>query len=187
MQMNYSNFLEFIVSNRWNSDWGFGLMDASCAVHLALRRSCTPLTDAGGGVIVPPPNESEIGIELTSPENGTWWLTGDVVTIEGDILSGTGPWDSVRVKITQYYEEDDEEVLMDWTEAGIQNNSWSFSEMVSESWYSPDETAIIIEAQATGSGDLVSNAANWARIGKMSASFGSPSSGSTLTDTVTFS
>ena len=175
------------VSNRWNSDWGFGLMDASCAVDLALRRSCTPLTDAGGGVIVPPPNESEIGIEITSPENGTWWLTGDVVTIEGDLLSGTGPWDSVRVKITQYYEEDDEEVLMDWTEAGIQNNSWSFSEMVSESWYNPDETAVIIEAQAIGSGDLVSNAANWARIGKMSASFGSPSSGSTLTDTVTFS
>ena len=175
------------VSNRWNSDWGFGLMDASCAVDMALRRSCTPLTDAGGGVIVPPPNESEIGIEITSPENGTWWLTGDVVTIEGDLIPGTGPWDSVRVKITQYYEEDDEEVLMDWTEAGIQNNSWSFSEMVSESWYNPDETAVIIEAQATGSGDLVSNAANWARIGKMSASFGSPSSGSTLTDTVTFS
>ena len=175
------------VSNRWNSDWGFGSLDASCAIDMTLGRSCTPLTGGGGGVIVPPPNESEIGIEITSPENGTWWLTGDIVTIEGDLLSGTGPWNTVKVRITQYYEDDDEVVLIDWTDAGIQNNSWEFSEMVPESWYDPDETAVVIEAQAIGDGDLVSNAANYVRVGKMMAAFGSPSSGSTLSDTVTFS
>ena len=37
------------VSNRWNSDWGFGSLDASCAIDMTLGRSCTPLTGGGGG------------------------------------------------------------------------------------------------------------------------------------------
>ena len=177
------------VSNRWNSDWGFGSLDASCAVDTVLRRTCTPLTDGGGGggVIVDPPNESDEGIIFDTPTNGTWLLTGDMMKIEGRIIAETGPWNSVQVRLTQYYEEDDEEVLMDWQEASVQDLSWSFSDLVPDSWYDLDETAVVIEVQALGNGDMVSNAAHWVRIGKLSASFGSPSSGSTLSDTVSFS
>ena len=174
------------VSNRWNDEWGFGLLDASCAVDMALGRSCTPLTGGGGVIVVPPPNASEEGITFNSPDNGTWWMTGDLVQMEGDIIDGTGPWNSISVRITQYYEEKDEEVLMDWTQAVVENDSWSFTEMIPDDWYDAEETAVVIEAQAVGNGDLVSNAANWVRIGRMIASFGSPSSGSVLTDTVTF-
>jgi hypothetical protein len=162
------------------------LLDASCAVDMALGRSCTPLTGGGGVIVVPPPNASEEGITFNSPDNGTWWMTGDLVQMEGDIIDDTGPWNSISVRITQYYEEKDEEVLMDWTQAVVENDSWSFTEMIPDDWYDAEETAVVIEAQAVGNGDLVSNAANWVRIGRMIASFGSPSSGSVLTDTVTF-
>lgn len=177
------------VSNRWNSDWGFGSLDASCAVDTVLRRSCTPFTDGGGGggVIVDPPNESDEGIIFDTPENGTWLLTGDMMELEGRIIADTGPWNSVQVRLTQYYEEDDEVVLMDWQQATVQNLSWSFNDLIPTSWYNADETAVVIEIQALGSGDMVSNAAHWVRIGRMSATFGSPSSGSTLSDTVSFS
>ena len=176
------------VSDRWNNEWGFGLMDASCAVDTVLGRSCSPLTDGGGGgVIIDPPNESDDGITLTNPENGTWLLTGDMLNIQGELLSGTGPWNSVSVRMTQYYEDKDEEVLMDWTQATVNDDTWSFTDMIPENWYDSEETAVVIEAQAVGDGDLISNAANWIRIGRMIASFGSPSSGSVLTDTVTFS
>ena len=177
------------VSNRWNSDWGFGSLDASCAVDTVLGRSCTPFTDGGGGggVIVDPPNESDEGIIFDTPENGTWLLTGDMMELEGRIIADTGPWNSVQVRLTQYYEEDDEVVLMDWQEASVQNLSWSFNDLIPTSWYDADETAVVIEVQALGSGDMVSNAAHWVRIGRMSATFGSPSSGSTLSDTVSFS
>ena len=177
------------VSNRWNSDWGFGSLDASCAVDTVLGRSCTPFTDGGGGggVIVDPPNESDEGIIFDTPENGTWLLTGDMMELEGRIIADTGPWSSVQVRLTQYYEEDDEVVLMDWQEASVQNLSWSFNDLIPTSWYDVDETAVVIEVQALGSGDMVSNAAHWVRIGRMSATFGSPSSGSTLSDTVSFS
>ena len=177
------------VSNRWNSDWGFGSLDASCAVDRVLGRSCTPFTDGGGGggVIVDPPNESDEGIIFDTPENGTWLLTGDMMELEGRIIADTGPWNSVQIRLTQYYEEDDEVVLMDWQEASVQNQSWSFNDLIPTSWYDADETAVVIEVQAIGSGDMVSNAAHWVRIGRMSATFGSPSSGSTLSDTVSFS
>ena len=175
------------VSDRWNNEWGFGLMDASCAVDTVLGRTCSPLTGGGGGVIIDPPNESDEGITLTDPENGTWWLTGDMLSIQGELLSGTGPWNSVSVRMTQYYEDKDEEVLMDWTQATVNNDTWSFTDMIPEDWYDSEETAVVIEAQAVGDGDLISNAANWVRVGRMIASFGSPSSGSVLSDTVTFS
>ena len=175
------------VSDRWNDEWGFGLMDASCAVDTVLGRACSPLSGGGGGVIIDPPNESDEGITLTDPENGTWWLTGDMLSIQGELLSGTGPWNSVSVRMTQYYEDKDEEVLMDWTQATVNNDNWSFTDMIPEDWYDSEETAVVIEAQAVGDGDLISNAANWVRIGRMIASFGSPSSGSVLSDTVTFS
>ena len=175
------------VSDRWNKEWGFGLMDASCAVDTVLGRSCSPLTGGGGGVIIDPPNESDEGITLTNPENGTWWLTGDMLNLQGELLSGTGPWNSVSVRMTQYYEDKDEEVLMDWTQATVNDDTWSFTDMIPDNWYDSEETAVVIEAQAVGDGDLISNAANWIRIGRMIASFGSPSSGSVLTDTVTFS
>ena len=176
------------VSDRWNSDWGFGSLDASCAVDTVLKRTCTPLTGGGGGdIIVPPPNESDEGVIFDNPTNGTWLLTGDMMKIEGRLISGTGPWNSVKVRFTQYYEEKDEEILMDWQEAVLENQSWSFSDLIPDSWYDVEETAVIIEVQAIGNGDLVSNSAHWVRIGKMSAAFGSPSSGSTLSDTVSFS
>ena len=43
------------ISNRWNEKWGFGLVDASCALDRVLDRSCTPLEDNGGIIIDPPP------------------------------------------------------------------------------------------------------------------------------------
>ena len=179
---------EASISDRWNSKWGFGSLDASCAVDTVLRRSCTSLTGGGGGgVIIDPPNESDEGIIFDNPTNGTWLLTGDMMQLEGRILADTGPWNSVQVKLTQYYEEDEEEVLMDWQEASVTNLSWSFTDMIPEDWYDPDETAVVIEVQAIGNDDMISNTAHWVRIGRMSASFGSPSSGSTLSDTVSFS
>ena len=55
------------VSDRWNEEWGFGLLDASCAVDIVLERVCTPLEE-GGVIITPPPsNESDIGVIISNP------------------------------------------------------------------------------------------------------------------------
>ena len=62
---------------------------------------------------------------------------------------------------------------MDWTQVTVNNDNWSLTDMIPEDWYDSEETAVVIEAQAVGDGDLISNAANWVRIGRMIASFGS--------------
>ena len=87
------------VSDRWNADWGFGLMDASCAVDTVLDRTCTPLT-GGGGIFVPPDNDTSLGIDITSPENGSWFVTDELLRIEGTLIDGTGPWENVNIRIT---------------------------------------------------------------------------------------
>ena len=175
------------VSDRWNNEWGFGLLDASCAVDMALQRSCTPLTGGDGGVILPPDNDTSQGITIETPVNKSWLVVGDVVQIRGGFIANTGPWDSVSLRITQYYEDSDEEVLMDWTAANIANDSWSLNQLIPEEWFAQDETIVVIEAQALGNGDLVSTDVRWGYIGRFAASFASPSSGSKLIDTVTFS
>ena len=174
------------VSDRWNDEWGFGLLDASCAVDTVLDRSCTPLSSGGGAIIVPPTNDTSLGVEIENPENGTWFIAGDMVRISGTTVDNTGPWNSIEVRLTQYYEDSDEEVLMDWTTAGGDSDTWYLDVLIKEEWYDIDSTILVVEVNAIGDGDLISSDARWGYIGKMMVSFGSPSSGSKLTDTVTF-
>lgn len=177
------------VSDRWNADWGFGLVDASCAVDTALQRACTPLDGGGGGVIIDPPpsNDSDLGAIITSPNNGTWMLVGEMMRISGGEETGVEPWDSMEVKLTQHHEDFSEVVLMDWTAAGGQTSSWYLDVLVKEDWVSETETYVVIEARAVNSTEASASDVRWGRISRMMVSFGSPSSGTSISDTVTFS
>jgi hypothetical protein len=181
---------DFSTSERWNNEWGFGLLDASCAVDMALERSCTPLNGGGGGVIINPPvNDTSEGVEIENLENGSWFVAGEITRISGSVIASTGPWDNVDIRITQYYEDvdEDEVVLLDWTTAGGEIDAWYLDVLFKDDWFDLDESAIVIEANAMGDDDLISSDVRWGYIGRMSVSFGSPSSGSVLSDTVTFS
>jgi serine protease AprX len=176
------------VSDRWNSDWGFGLVDASCAIDMVLERPCTPLSQGGDIIITPPPgNGTDAGVTITSPTNGTWFIVDDMVRIQGSVVNNTGPWSQIDIKITQFLSTFEEITLINWTTSGGDVNSWYLDVLIKEDWVNDDETHIIIEARATGSGENSSLDARWGQIGRMMVSFGSPSSGSTLTDTVSFS
>ena len=177
------------VSDRWNDEWGFGLLDASCALDFTLERPCTPLDSGGGGVIIDPPpgNDTEQGVQITGLDNGTWFIVDDIVRIQGGVIADTGPWNQVDVKITQHLDGFEEVVLMDWTTAGGSVESWYLDVLIKEDWVDEDENYVIVEARAVGDGDLLSSDARWGNLGKMMVSFGSPSSGSTLSGTVSFS
>ena len=62
------------ISDRWHEKWGFGLIDASCAIDFALDQPCTPLEDTG--VVNPPPsgNGSAISYQLANHQTirGGW-------------------------------------------------------------------------------------------------------------------
>ena len=182
---------ETSISDRWNDEWGFGLLDASCAVDMALERNCTPLS-SGGGIILPPDNDTSEGVEITNLSNGTWFVAGEIIRIKGTVLADSGPWYEVDIRMTQYLDDFEEVVLLDWTEAGGDvwfngGDSWYLDVLIKDDWFDLEELNVIIEAKAIGDGDLVSSDVRWGNIGRMQVSFGSPSSGSTLSDTVSFS
>ncbi|MEL0100843.1 MAG: S8 family serine peptidase, partial [Euryarchaeota archaeon] len=158
------------VSNRWNDKWGFGLVDASCAVDTVLDRNCSPLT-GGGGVIVPPDNDTSLGVEITSPNNGSWFVTDELLRIEGNLIENTGPWNDVNIRILQYLEDFEEVVLMDWTTAGGDDDYWYLDVLIKDEWYDSEELNVVIEVKAVGSDDLVSSDIRYGNIGKMVANF----------------
>jgi subtilisin family serine protease len=175
------------VSDRWNDEWGFGLLDASCAVDTALERNCAPLTGGGGGIIVPPDNDTSAGVEITNLVNGSWFVAGEIIRIEGGIIADSGPWNEIDIRITQYLDGFEEVVLLDWTAAGGDIESWYLDVLIKDDWFDTDELNVVIEAKGIGDNELVSSDVRWGNIGRMIVTFGSPSSGSTLTDTVSFS
>ena len=174
------------ISDRWNDEWGFGLLDASCAVDMALERNCAPFS-GGGGVVVPPDNDTSAGVEITNIVNGSWFVAGEIIRIEGGILADSGPWNEINIRITQYLDDFEEVVLLDWTSAGGDTDSWYLDVLIKDDWFDSEELNVVIEAKAIGDDELVSSDARWGNIGRMIVTFGSPSSGSTLTDTVSFS
>jgi len=113
------------VSDRWNSDWGFGLIDASCAIDMALNRACTPLE--GAGVVAPPPTGNGSGdhVTINNPSNGSWWVEGDRERISGVALeSEVGPYDEVQIRIEQHLESGTVRELQGWITAGGDVSNW---------------------------------------------------------------
>ena len=176
------------ISDRWNDEWGFGLLDASCAIDTVLERPCTPLNGGGGGIIVPPTNDTtDEGVTVSNPVNGTWFIAGEIIRIDGSVMNDSGPWNQVDIRITQYLDDFEEVVLLDWSTAGGDIESWYLDVLIKEDWIDENEQNVVIEVKASGDGELASSDVRWGNIGRMIVSFGSPSSGSVLTDTVSFS
>ena len=81
----------------------------------------------------------------------------------------------------------EEVLLLDWSTAGGEIDSWYLDVLIKEDWIDESEQNVVIEVKASGAGELVSSDIRYGNIGRMIVSFGSPSSGSVLSDTVSFS
>ena len=144
------------VSDRWNDEWGFGLLDASCAIDTVLERPCTPLNSGGGGIVVPPSNDTtDEGVTVSNPVNGTWFIAGEIIRIDGSVVNDSGPWDQVDIRITQYLDDFEEVVLLDWSTAGGDIDSWYLDVLIKEDWIDESEQNVVIEVKASGAGELV--------------------------------
>ena len=177
------------VSDRWNSDWGFGLVDASCAIDMALERTCTPLE--GGSTIAPPPSGNGSGdhVTINSPENGSWWIEGDRVRISGDAdESDNGPYDEVQIRIEQHLESGTVRELQGWVTAGGEVSNWYLDVSVISDWVRADEDYTLILARAIsddGEESLID--ARYVTLARMIVTLAGPSVGTMLEGTVDFS
>ena len=177
------------VSDRWNSDWGFGLIDASCAIDMALNRACTPLE--GGDGVAPPPTGNGSGdhVTISKPTNGSWWIEGDRTRISGVAAeSDAGPYDEVQIRLEQHLESGTVRELQGWITAGGDVNNWYLDVSVSSDWVRADEDYTLILARAiSDDGEESLLDARYVNLASMVVTLAGPSVGTLLDGTVEFS
>ena len=174
------------VSNRWNANWGFGLVDASCALDQVLKRVCTSLDDSG--VVIDPPSGGGVGdhVELENPENQTYHLTGQYLQISGETeLPSDVDYAQVQILIEQVDEEGQKKELMPWTPAAGTIETWYLDVLIDEEWAQPDADYSIVFARAvTDDGEASALAYRVVRFGKMDITLSSPAADSVVTGMV---
>jgi len=178
------------VSDRWNDEWGFGLIDASCAIDMVLEKSCTPLEDNGG--VTPPPTGNGSGdhVDMSKPSNGSWWIEGNFVRIAGNTLANEDGEDYVKVqiRILQHLESGTVRELQSWIDTGGDVSSWFLDVSVKESWVRQDEDYVLVTARAlTDDGDESEIDARWVNIARMAVTIAGPPLGTALEGSVEFS
>ncbi len=179
------------VSDRWNDEWGFGLIDASCAIDMVLEKACTPL-EANGDIITPPPSGNGTGdhVDMSKPTNGTWWIEGNFVRISGTSIANDDGDDytKVQIKIEQHLESGTVRELQSWVDTGGDVSSWFIDISVKDNWVRQDEDYVLVMARAlTDEGDESSLDVRWVNIARMAVTIAGPPLGTALQGTVEFS
>ena len=177
------------VSDRWNDKWGFGLIDASCAIDLALNKPCTPLD--GGDIVIPPPsNGSGDHVDISKPTNGSWWLEGNRVTISGttDIPEGV-EYDQIQVTIVQRLDSTNTRELKPWTIAGGDLENWFLDVTIKSDWIDIDEDYVLVSVRAFDTETEAESAVDFRRVylARMGITLASPTVGSDIQGIVDFS
>ena len=179
------------VSDRWNDKWGFGLVDASCALDTVLDRACTPLEDSGGVIIAPPPDDDDglgYDVSMSAPVNQTLYLAGNTLSVEGTTDTSNTDYIEVQVKLEQFDEDGDSTELTNWLGADGTVEDWYFDITVDDDWVREDEDYTLIYARALNEdGEASFIDVRVVRFARMTVSITEPSLGTALVGLVDFS
>ena len=178
------------ISDRWHEKWGFGLIDASCAIDFALDQPCTPLEDTG--VVNPPPSGNGSGdfVSISQPSNDTWWLEGNTATISGTTDFPPGEqFDQVQVRIAQFLESGTERELKPWTIAGGDIDNWNLNVNVLEDWIQADEEYVIVSVKLYDTATQSESNIDFRviNLARMKVTIASPTVGQSVSGMVEFS
>ena len=178
------------VSDRWHEKWGFGLIDASCAIDFALNQPCTPLEDTG--VVNPPPSGNGSGdfVSISQPSNDTWWLEGNTATISGTTdFPSSEQFDQVQVRIAQFLESGTERELKPWTIAGGEIDNWNLNVNVLEDWIQADEEYVIVSVKLYDTATQSESNIDFRviNLARMKVTIASPTVGQSVSGMVEFS
>ena len=175
------------VSDRWNDEWGFGLVDASCALDRVLNRVCTPLEDSGGVIIDPPPGDDDFGFDvtITSVSNGSLYLSGDVLGVQGSTDATVNDYQEIQVKMEQVDDVGETTVLVDWIEADGTVDQWYTDITIDNDWIAQDEQYTLVMARGvTAQGETSSVDLRVIYLSQLTATITSPPLGTALVGTV---
>ena len=179
------------ISNRWNEKWGFGLVDASCALDHVLGRSCTPLEDNGGVIVTPPPGGGGgLGedVSMSAPVNQSLYLEGNTLSVEGTTDTSENAYVEVQVKFEQFYDDGESTELTNWLGADGTVEDWYVDMVVDDDWVDADEAYTLIYARALNEdGEASVVDVRVVRFARMTVSISEPPLGTALVGLVEFS
>jgi hypothetical protein len=179
--------------SRWNETYGYGIIDASCAISFILGSICDNGLRA-----------STSDVNVSFPVNGTWLMANTFTRISGDVNTTEVAYDKVEIYLEQHFLFVDEngdgkhdrppEMRMDWTEVNGSVDYWFYDLELNDSWvyYESDNPAkitddkyMVLYATATDDDGNQSNpAVRTFKISRTGISLASPLSRNLLSGTV---
>ena len=136
------------VSDRWNDKYGFGIIDANCAVSLIMEIVC------GTGTVIRAPTSD---VNVSFPVNGTWLLSGDTTRISGNVNTTEVDYSKVEIYLERRYAPNWQGVpkmILNWTEASGPVDNWFLDVLIEDSWVEYTDNSyydfIRVYARATG-------------------------------------
>tara|TARA_Y100001958_G_scaffold159307_1_gene160254 strand:- start:10304 stop:15262 length:4959 start_codon:yes stop_codon:yes gene_type:complete len=134
--------------SRWNETYGYGIIDASCAVAFAKGQICDNGLRA-----------SSSDVNVSYPVNGTWVMSDSITRISGDVNTTEVAYDRVEIKIVQNFIFRDENprdgkndkpprTLLDWTVVNGSTDYWFYDLELQDSWIASDDQEIFVYAVA---------------------------------------
>jgi hypothetical protein len=179
--------------SRWNETYGYGIIDASCAISFILGSICDNGLRA-----------STSDVNVSFPVNGTWLMANTFTRISGDVNTTEVAYDKVEIYLEQHFLFVDEngdgkhdrppEMRMDWTEVNGSVDYWFYDLELNDSWvyYEDDDPTkitndkyMVLYATATDDDGNQSNpAVRTFKISRTGISLASPLSRNLLSGTV---
>ena len=177
------------ISNRWNEDYGFGIIDGNMILNAMLGGNVDP---GPGNGTDPPPTGSGDWVVMESPEEEAWLVEGETYSARGHIdedkdTNGTIEEVSVRVSYSHRPEGEpkQEVVLVDWHAAQGTAN-WTTPFTLPE--FTEDEIEVIeviIEAQARNEFEQWSKVVEQKHeVGLVAVTMGGPSGQTAVSESV---
>ncbi|CAI8336540.1 MAG: Serine protease AprX [Euryarchaeota archaeon UBA443] len=144
--------------SRWNETFGYGIVDASCAIAFIRGTICDNGLRA-----------STSDVNISFPVNGTWVMANTFTRISGDVNTTEVDYNKVEIKVEQRFTFRDNngdgkndkppKTLLDWTEANGSMSYWFYDLELQNSWVESDDEFIIVYGVAT---DVDGNESNLA-------------------------
>ncbi|MBM54025.1 MAG: hypothetical protein CMB36_03235 [Euryarchaeota archaeon] len=119
--------------SRWNATFGYGIIDASCAIAFIEGAICDNGLRA-----------STSDVNVSFPVNGTWVMADTFTRISGDVNTTEVAYDKVEIYLEQHFPFVDKnrdgkhdrppEMRMDWTEVNGSSDYWFYDLELKDSW-----------------------------------------------------
>ena len=179
--------------SRWNAYFGYGIIDASCAISLLKNSNC-----AKGLVYA----ESEVNASF--PVHGAWMMANTMTRFSGEVNTSEADYKEVQIYIEQHFpfvdvlpkggpdEPDGDglhdrppEVLLNWTTVNGTMDYWFYDFEIPNSWVESNDLGLLLKAIAYDEdGNQSGTAQRVYQVGRTGMALNSPISRNVLTGTV---